>query len=464
MKKTAMLFSLILLIVVGTSLISLAAKPEQPYAGATLKVLGTRMPPVESWVYFAEKTAQEMGIKLETQWLTADGISNKIILDRKAGVNTWDIVYVNELDLPTFISQKAIHPINEFLKNKKVVDPNLNLDDFIFMEGVTSDGTWGAKGSIWGFPWLYTGPVLAYRTDLFSNKEEQAAFRKRYGYALKVPETYDQFRDVAEFFTRKKGEKLCGATLTENFYGTSHSGKPAFFLWNDYINYMEAFNGQLYNKKTMQPTWNSPNVIKSVNFMKSLVPFMPPNWNAIGSGESTAYFVDGKVAMIPEYQDRVISMAIAQNSKIVDKWDYELLPSVPGTGINHATLLSLNVMGIYGLSKNKEAAYKLMEKMNKFDYQKEKLVKWGQAPTCKSVMDDADFVKSLPKYLQKSTVYNDPKVHLFVFDRLPIYNEMVDIVGTSLSEALSGTISVEAALNKGQEKLVTLFKKNKYIK
>ncbi len=440
------------------------ANPDQPYAGTTLKLLITRFPPVESWMEYAERAAKEMGIKLEAQWLTADGVSNKILLDNQAGVDTWDIVYVNELDLPTFTAQGAIYPINSFLENKKLVDPNLDLNDIVYMEGVTSDGSMGPKGTIWGFPWLYTGPVLSYRTDIFNDPSEQQAFRAKYGYALKVPETYDQFKDVAEFFTRKKGEKLCGVTLTEDFYGTSHSGKPTFFLWNDFVNYMEAFGGQLYDKKTMQPTWNSPNVVRSVKYLKSLVPYMPSNWNVLSSGESTAYFVSGKVAMILEYEDRVISMANDEkSSKIMGKWDYAVMPSVPNMGRDHATLLSLNVMGIYGRSKNKEAAYKLMERLNDPAIQKEKLLKYGQTPTMKSIMEDKAYVQSLPPYLQKSTIFTGSGVHLFVFDRLPEYSEIVDIVGTSLSEALTASANVEDSMNKGQEKLVALFKRAKYI-
>src|SRR3546814_14404668 len=33
------------------------------------------------------------------------------------------------------------------------------------------------------------------------------------------PETYEQYRDVAEFFTRKAGEKVAGETLDNDIYG-----------------------------------------------------------------------------------------------------------------------------------------------------------------------------------------------------------------------------------------------------
>ena len=44
---------------------------------------------------------------------------------------------------------------------------------------------------------------LVYRRDLFDDPKEKAAFKGKYGYDLAAPATYDQLRDIAEFFTRR---------------------------------------------------------------------------------------------------------------------------------------------------------------------------------------------------------------------------------------------------------------------
>ena len=53
---------------------------------------------------------------------------------------------------------------------------------------------------------------VAYRKDWFEDAAEKTAFKVRYGYELAVPDTWDQFRDVAEFFTRP-GENKYGCVL-----------------------------------------------------------------------------------------------------------------------------------------------------------------------------------------------------------------------------------------------------------
>jgi multiple sugar transport system substrate-binding protein len=312
---------------------------------------------------------------------------------------------------------------------------------------------------------MYGVVAFFYRSDLFGNPEERTAFKKEYGYELKPPETYDQFRDVAKFFTRKKGSTLAGKVLESDFYGTVHSGKPTFFLWNKYISYMKAWGGRVYDPKTMMPEWNSPKNLAAAEFVRSIASYMPPNWLAMSSGESAALFVEGRAATTIEFQDRMFPMATdKEKSKIIDKWDYLPLPSVSGSAIKHATLLNVNLMGIYALSKNKEAAYKLLERVSLTDMQKRKLADYFSPPTRKSVLADAQFAGTLPAWLKKSTAFGAGDVSLFTYDRIPQYMQVVDLAGLSLAEAFAGQKTVKQALDEGQAKLVKLFKEVGYLK
>ncbi|MEQ9751291.1 MAG: extracellular solute-binding protein, partial [Marinovum algicola] len=43
--------------------------------------------------------------------------------------------------------------------------------------------------------------MLNYRADLFEDEANKAAFKEQYGYDLAAPVTWDQYYDIAEFFT-----------------------------------------------------------------------------------------------------------------------------------------------------------------------------------------------------------------------------------------------------------------------
>ena len=69
----------------------------------------------------------------------------------------------------------------------------------------------------------YNDPLVQERS--FENPEEKANFREIYRYDLQVPKNFIQYYNIAEFFTRKKGEKLAGEVLEQDFYGVGIHGK-----------------------------------------------------------------------------------------------------------------------------------------------------------------------------------------------------------------------------------------------
>ncbi|MEV1329702.1 extracellular solute-binding protein [Micromonospora costi] len=74
----------------------------------------------------------------------------------------------------------------------------------------------GADGRTYGVAY-HDGPMLfIYRTDLYGDPAEQAGFAERFGYPLAVPETWDQYRDQAIWFTRPE----------RGLYGTVLAGFP----------------------------------------------------------------------------------------------------------------------------------------------------------------------------------------------------------------------------------------------
>ena len=77
--------------------------------------------------------------------------------------------------------------------------PKWNIDDVL--PGPRSLLSYGGKKYMVAND--HDGHIMYYRRDLFANPHHQTAFREKYGYALAVPKTWTQFRDVAEYFNGK---------------------------------------------------------------------------------------------------------------------------------------------------------------------------------------------------------------------------------------------------------------------
>lgn len=97
---------------------------------------------------------------------------------------------------------------------ENIADPNLNLDDFIDsqIDVMTVDD------QHYGLPWKPDVMIYYYRKDLFEDEANKAAFKEKYGYDLEPAKTWEQYMDIAEFFTRPD-ENLYGSV----FMGMSHN-------------------------------------------------------------------------------------------------------------------------------------------------------------------------------------------------------------------------------------------------
>ena len=114
-----------------------------------------------------------------------------------------------------------------------------------------------------------------YRRDLFDDPKEKAAFKGKYGYDLAAPATYDQLRDIAEFFTRPD-QKSFGIAL----YGSEdYDARTSAFL-----NLFWSFGAELWDPKTSKAEGyiNSPHAKKALSFFKELFAYAP-------SGSQGAY-------------------------------------------------------------------------------------------------------------------------------------------------------------------------------
>jgi multiple sugar transport system substrate-binding protein len=466
------------MVVVSVGLLAIGLAPavtseagQGKYAGVTLRIMLPKGFTESQPVYDALVEAGKMlGTDVRVSWYSMDELHDKALIDFTAGNKAWDMLLVHSPSRGKWADMGVIEPLGKYIaENPQVVDKaKLALDDYydISIRNYTHKGVW------LGPPLYVTGVALFYRTDLFNHPEEKKNFKAKYGYDLQVPATYAQFRDIAEFFTRKKGQTLAGNVLAADFYGTAHSNKPVGFLWHDFVNYLMAFGADdVYDPKTMRPTLTSPQTIAAAKYYVDLAKFQPPGHLNFTSGESTAVFAEGSVAMVVEYFLRCTDMVLnPAKSKVADKVDFTILPSVTGVkGRGHAAHHGGNVLSLYGLSPNKEAAYKTIELafskevMRKVYF--EKYVPYGWIPPRPSILKDPETQKRVPWMKPALEKLMDRKdIFYFELAALPEYFAAIDAAGSALHKAMSGATTVEEGFAAAQKEAEAIFKKAGYLK
>ena len=106
-----------------------------------------------------------------------------------------------------------------------------------------------------------------YRTDALENPEHQAQFEEQYGYALAPPTTWEQYRDIAEFFT---GWDWAGSG--ENGWGVleAQGAKDVgpFILASRAASYAANPNipgSMFFDSQTMEPQVGNPGWVQALN-------------------------------------------------------------------------------------------------------------------------------------------------------------------------------------------------------
>ncbi len=163
--------------------------------------------------------------------------------------------------------------------------------------------------------------------------------------------------------------------------------------------------------------------------------------------------------------DNILSVAEVPNvSKIVGKVGYALLPTQIASRPN-AHVADANGPGIYALSQNKDAAIKLLTRVLSTQGTKDLMKEYpALVPMRASVINDPDVRTTYPKMVEAMNAVIKGKPWTVFVPPLKEWVQAQEIVESSLSAALAGQMSPEAAMNQAQGKLVELFKRAGYIK
>lgn len=166
----------------------------------------------------------------------------------------------------------------------------------------------------------HDGQVIYYRRDLLTDPQHQAAFKQKYGYALDAPRTWNQFRDVAEYFD---GKDLNGDGIPDG--GVTMPLKAGAQGMFNYMSLSAPFvigpgNPKLYwfDPENMKPLVASPGHVQALATLVELARFGPREMVAWDIGKSWDYFLSGRAALAFTWGD-LGALAQHEGSRIKGK-------------------------------------------------------------------------------------------------------------------------------------------------
>jgi multiple sugar transport system substrate-binding protein len=193
---------------------------------------------------------------------------DKQVIEMVGQTGAYDVVTLETAEKAEFAENGFILPMDDYIKE------NADKVKYEDVAPILADMTTRYKGHIWGLPYYTYTAGYFYRADLLEDPTEQAAFKEKYGYDLGVPQTWEQHRDIAEFFTRKKGDMLKGEPLTKDFYGVGLMAGRFQEIQDELSAFIWAWGGDWL---TNDGKLDVETVTKALKwYVEKLLPFAPP--------------------------------------------------------------------------------------------------------------------------------------------------------------------------------------------
>jgi multiple sugar transport system substrate-binding protein len=413
-----------------------------------LNIMWAQWDPADYLQQIGNMYEEETGIKVNVVQEPWDSFLTRFSTEMAANGDTWDMVVGD----------------SQWLGQGSTEGWYVNMTDFLVGEGIADTVTQatltyygeypGASGQYWAYPTEGDANGWVYRKDLFEDPDEMAAFEAEYGYPLDVPENYDQFYDIANFFTRPD-EGLYGVAI----YGSNEYDSLTMGVQNT----MFTYGGRWQNPDTNEVMGytNSPESIAGVQMYADLWDCcQPPGMAAAFFNEVNDQMINGTSVMGMNYFAFFPSLVNeATNPDYYDKVGFFSNPKGPGG--DQAAALGGQGMSIisYVSPERQEAAKDFIRWFAQEDVQAE----WARLGgyTCNAnVLNSQEFLDATPF----NPAFAETMGFVVDFWNIPIYDPMLRDTTVALGEfIIEGQGTAEETMNRIAEEQDARLREGGYI-
>jgi multiple sugar transport system substrate-binding protein len=286
------------------------------------------------------------GIKTKVTEAPFPQLYSKAITEHIARSGAFDVLEVSPVWIPDLADRGVIVAIDDLIRKYKAQASLTDMHPLYRALGKYKGRTWGFfdDGDVW---------MLYYRKDVFGNAKLKAAYKAKFKRDLRVPRTWDEFDETAQFITDQMAPQVYGTGMGR---ALGNPGNQFYFFQQ-----FRANGGQFFSPGTMKAQINNAIGVKTMRQILEQNKASIPGIEKLDFVSGWVNWLQGKTAMMmawpptgrisENYAQRNKAFAFLPKSKIVGKVGYSI---VPGRNGEHAGAF---VKVVAANSKNKEAAY-----------------------------------------------------------------------------------------------------------
>jgi len=167
----------------------------------------------------ADAFTKETGIEVNFVEVPYQGVYDKLTAEIASGTSNYDVATIDVVWNAAFAAH--VEDLSDLFTEAVKAD---------IPPALVADASVGGK--MIGMPTWANAEIVFYRKDLWEDPANQAAFKAQYGYDLSPPSTWQQWRDMAKFFTKDGmfGTNVIGGTSEEWMAQVLQAGSPGVIL------------------------------------------------------------------------------------------------------------------------------------------------------------------------------------------------------------------------------------------
>jgi multiple sugar transport system substrate-binding protein len=355
-------------------LVSLAA-PAAQAQGKTITLCWAAWDPANALVELSKDFTTKTGINMKFEFVPWPNFADRFLNELNSKGKLCDLLIGDSQWIGGSAEGGHYVKLNDFFDKE-----GIKMSDFM-PATVTGYSEW-PKGTpnYWALPAMGDSVGWTYRKDWFNKPDVKADFKKKYSRDIAPPKTWDEFKQVAEFFQGRMidGKKVYGA------YMFTERGSEGITMGVTNVLYPMGF-------KYQDGFVNGPDAVKGLEFYKSLYNCCtPPGMTNAYMQEGLDAFKSGQVAMMMNWF--AFFPGLYKDPNVGgDKIGFFVNPSAKGKGVQ----LGGQGISVVAYSANRNEALQYIKWFATPDVQK----KWwslGGYSCHKAVLQDPGFVKSAP--------------------------------------------------------------------
>ncbi|WP_429818950.1 extracellular solute-binding protein [Ensifer sp. B1-9] len=410
------------------------ADPAAVCKGKTLNLLLETVPDTTALIAVGPEFEKLSGAKLNIEAVNYTLMHEKLVPSLTASSGSYDVLAVDSYWAGEFVTAKWIQPLDERIAADKI-DTSVYYPALMEINGKV-------KGTTYMLPFWQYAMGMFYRKDIVEDTAFQAAYKEKFGRDWRIPETLQEFADVAKWAGQQTGKA-----------GVAMAGQRADPVVMEATNYVFSLGADFYNRETWEPALNSPEGIEAVKVYADLLAnaaqpgALGANFDDVANAlkQDKAVFAISYLFLMPTLQD-------PKESKVVDKMGFARMPG-------QDSLLGAWGWAIPTNAANADCSWEFIKWVESKDVAKKRALAGGQA-TQAWIYDDAEYLKRWPQM----AAVGDALAHAKGLPVMSRATQLVEVFAEVMGEVLANGADPAAAIANAEDKFARLTKGDPLLK